>query len=312
MDSKYPAGEWVVIVIALGIFFFYHCWFFCMKTGLLRAREDKYYGINGKGKLARVIFTHLVSTKKGGVLGIQQNRNTMMGASFQASIAALFFNELLDILVSPGKLRTLQRFAQVDPFLRRSDEADVDNEDIGFEYARIGRVTALAVIIINLAVILLAMLFFIVCVRICIHSGYYYKASAHQSHLIKVEDSLKLTLQTQMVYTIGQRLIFFFPITAMWFLGPTALLCTSVVITAGVAMLDRWDPKNPAMHVQGVLDYSPPPPASPPAATGPAAVSASPASDQVISATPARSPASAERLAGAHRMADTAAAVKPR
>lgn len=32
----------------------------------------------------------------------------MMGASFQASIAALFFNELLDILVSPGKLRTLQ------------------------------------------------------------------------------------------------------------------------------------------------------------------------------------------------------------
>ena len=35
-------------------------------------------------------------------------RNAMMGASFQASIAALFFNELLDILVSPSKLRTLQ------------------------------------------------------------------------------------------------------------------------------------------------------------------------------------------------------------
>lgn len=35
-------------------------------------------------------------------------RNAMMGASFQASIAALFFNELLDILVSPTKLRTLQ------------------------------------------------------------------------------------------------------------------------------------------------------------------------------------------------------------
>ena len=57
--------------------------------------------------------------------------------------------------------------------------------------------TALAVIIVNLAVILLAMLFFVVCVRICIHSGYYYKASAHPNHLISVEDSLKLTLQTQ-------------------------------------------------------------------------------------------------------------------
>lgn len=31
-------------------------------------------GINGKGKLARVIFTHLVCTKKSGVLGVQQNR----------------------------------------------------------------------------------------------------------------------------------------------------------------------------------------------------------------------------------------------
>lgn len=31
-------------------------------------------GINGKGKLARVIFTHLVCTKKSAVLGVQQNR----------------------------------------------------------------------------------------------------------------------------------------------------------------------------------------------------------------------------------------------
>lgn len=44
MESKYPAGEWVVIAIALAIFFVYHGWFFLMKTGCARAREDKYYG----------------------------------------------------------------------------------------------------------------------------------------------------------------------------------------------------------------------------------------------------------------------------
>lgn len=44
MDSRYPAGEWVVIIIALGIFLLYHAWFFFMKTGFARAREDKYYG----------------------------------------------------------------------------------------------------------------------------------------------------------------------------------------------------------------------------------------------------------------------------
>ena len=100
-----------------------------------------------------------------------------------------------------------------------------------------------------------------------------------------------------MVYTIGQRLIFFFPITAMWFLGPTALICTSVVVTTVVAVLDRWDPKNPAMHVQGVLNYSPPVPAeSAPMGVGPAAVSGAPSQDQdqVISTTPGDRPAGAE------------------
>lgn len=91
----------------------------------------------------------------------------------------------------------LQRFAQVDPFLRQPETASLDAQETGFEYARIGQVTALAVIIVNLAVILLAMMFFVVCVRICIHSGYYYKAAAHPNGLISVEDSLKLTLQTQ-------------------------------------------------------------------------------------------------------------------
>lgn len=41
---------------------------------------------------------------------------------------------------------------------------------------------------------------------------------------------------------MGQRLIFFFPITAMWVMGPTALLLTSAVVTTGVASLDRWQP----------------------------------------------------------------------
>lgn len=105
--------------------------------------------------------------------------------------------------INQGRSRTtvcaMQRFAEVDPFLEEPDLVEADSEDTGFENARIGRVTALSVIVINLAVILLAMLFFVVCVRICIHSGYYYKASAHQNGLISVEDSLKLTLQTQVL-----------------------------------------------------------------------------------------------------------------
>ena len=44
-------------------------------------------------------------------------RNGMMGASFQSTIAALFFNVLLDVLLSPSQLRTLQRYAEADPLL---------------------------------------------------------------------------------------------------------------------------------------------------------------------------------------------------
>ena len=57
----------------------------------------------------------------------------------------------------------------------------------------------------------------------------------------------------QMMYTIGQRLIFFFPITAMWLIGPTAMVVTSAVVTAGVCILDRWDPKHPARHLRSLL-----------------------------------------------------------
>ena len=37
----------------------------------------------------------------------------------------------------------------------------------------------------------------------------------------------------QVMYTIGQRLIFLFPITAMWLVGPTAMVVTSVIVTTG-------------------------------------------------------------------------------
>lgn len=60
----------------------------------------------------------------------------------------------------------------------------------------------------------------------------------------------------QAVYTIGQRLVFFFPILAMWFLGPTAMLVTSVVVTSAVWFLDQWNPQNPTSHIAEVLEYT--------------------------------------------------------
>ena len=48
-------------------------------------------------------------------------------------------------------------------------------------------------------------------------------------------------------------MIFFFPITAMWLLGPTAMLVTSVIVTTGVIVLDRWNPRAPQRHVSAAL-----------------------------------------------------------
>lgn len=64
-----------------------------------------------------------------------------------------------------------------------------------------------------------------------------------------------MQLWMQAVYTIGQRLVFFFPILAMWFLGPTAMLVTSVVVTSAVWILDQWNPQNPTAHIHSVLEY---------------------------------------------------------
>ena len=97
-----------------------------------------------------------------------------MGASFQASISALFFNTLLDILLTPSKLQALQRFAVKDPLLEAPGEPETDPASIN-----IGQVSALAVIVLNLSVILLSMLLFAVSVRLSIHTG----ASLHNMHV---------------------------------------------------------------------------------------------------------------------------------
>lgn len=60
-------------------------------------------------------------------------------------------------------------------------------------------------------------------------------------------------VRMQAVYSVGQRMIFFFPITAMWLLGPTVMLVTSVVVTTGVIVLDRWNPHAPERHVGPAL-----------------------------------------------------------
>lgn len=89
-----------------------------------------------------------------------------MGASFQASISALFFNTLLDILLTPSKLEALQSFAVKDPLLEAPDEPAKDPASVN-----IGQVSALAVIVLNLSVILLSMLLFAVSVRLSVHTG---------------------------------------------------------------------------------------------------------------------------------------------
>ena len=75
MESKHPALEIVLITLALGAFLGYHLWFFLLKTGLTTVKASKSFGINGKGKVARLIFTHIVSTDaKASILGVQQSR----------------------------------------------------------------------------------------------------------------------------------------------------------------------------------------------------------------------------------------------
>jgi hypothetical protein len=119
-------------------------------------------------------------------------RNAMMGASFQASISALFFNVLLDILVTPSKMQSLQSLSASDPLLRPSNSIETNPAQI-----YVGQVSALAITVTNLCIILASMMFFAVCVRLSIHTGYYYKAIAHPHSLISVEDAIKLTLETQ-------------------------------------------------------------------------------------------------------------------
>jgi hypothetical protein len=128
-------------------------------------------------------------------------RNGMMGASFQATVTALFFNELLSILLTPKKLRTLQRYSTVDPLLRLPPQVasttDALSEPESAAKVSIGLVSAFAVLVLNIGVILLSMMLFVVCVRLYIHCGYYYHAATHPRQDIKTADALRVTLQAQ-------------------------------------------------------------------------------------------------------------------
>ena len=121
----------------------------------------------------------------------------MMGASFQASIAAIFFNVLLDLLLSPNKLETLQRFSNVDPLLDEGPPLDPASTAAAATNVRVGLVSALTIVLINWVVVLAALLFFVVTVRMYIHAGYYYRAATHPSGVITPNDALAITLSTQ-------------------------------------------------------------------------------------------------------------------
>ena len=75
MKSRFPAVEAVLIALSLGSFILYHVWFFLLRPCISRKAANRYYGINGKGKLARLIFSQIVSTDpKASILGVQQSR----------------------------------------------------------------------------------------------------------------------------------------------------------------------------------------------------------------------------------------------
>jgi hypothetical protein len=61
MESKNPALEWVLIIFALVLYVSYQAWWF-WKTGFGAGGQG--YGMNGKGKVARVLFSHLVGSSK--------------------------------------------------------------------------------------------------------------------------------------------------------------------------------------------------------------------------------------------------------
>jgi hypothetical protein len=74
MDSKNKAVEAILIALALGLFLGYHIWFFFVKTEWTKTK-DNFYGINGKGKVARLVFTQIVTSRpENAILGIQQAR----------------------------------------------------------------------------------------------------------------------------------------------------------------------------------------------------------------------------------------------
>jgi hypothetical protein len=127
----------------------------------------------------------------------------MMGASFQTTVTALFFNELLSILLTSKKLRTLQHYSEIDPLLMlpphiaAAGTSEAIPEPESAAKVKIGLVSALFVLVLNIGVILLSMMFFVVCVRLFIHAGYFYHAATHPRQDIKADDALRITLQAQ-------------------------------------------------------------------------------------------------------------------
>jgi hypothetical protein len=127
----------------------------------------------------------------------------MMGASFQATVTALFFNELFSILLTSKKLHTLQRYSEIDPLLKLPPDifAAGTSETIPYPESalkvKIGLVSALFVLVLNIGVILMSMMFFVVCVRLFIHAGYFYHAATHPRQDLKTDDALRITLQAQ-------------------------------------------------------------------------------------------------------------------
>ena len=75
IESRSKIAEIFVISLGFLVFFGYHAWVFVLASQGCISTKQENYGINGKGRLARVVFASNIAEKeKHAILGVQNSR----------------------------------------------------------------------------------------------------------------------------------------------------------------------------------------------------------------------------------------------
>eukprot|EP00892_Ulva_mutabilis_P012029 jgi/Ulvmu1/9199/UM005_0299.1 len=220
-------SELAMVGSAFAIYLAYHISFFMLYGSGLRTTkvwkregEAAYNDMFNRGKIARIHFSQMICEENDTICGIQQNRNGLIAVSFLAGTASLLAQKVLSILLTEEQLEQIERYGSNDPVLGGTG------------------VPPFVILGINFVVLMMAMLSFAQAVRMFVHSGYFFKAGALASSWVTVADVAEVSVHAQVAQTIGLRTLYLFPVTALWLLGPTAMLISSVVTTGVVAFLD--------------------------------------------------------------------------